>query len=67
MLTCAFFLRGICSRDNCPYLHVSVGRDANVCPDFLKGFCPKEEKVSNNCVLKYLVLFSSGGDGGGGK
>jgi len=41
MPTCAFFLRGVCSRDNCPYLHVSVGQNAKVCPDFIKGFCPR--------------------------
>lgn len=45
MPTCEFFLRGMCGRDNCPYLHVSVGQDVKVCPDFVKGFCPRGEQV----------------------
>ena len=46
MPVCSFFLRGVCGRDECPYLHVSVGRDAEVCPDFIKGYCPRGEKVT---------------------
>ena len=45
MPVCSFFLRGVCARDGCPYLHVSVGKNAEVCPDFVKGYCAKGEQV----------------------
>ena len=45
MPVCSFFLRGVCARDECPYLHVSVGKNADVCPDFVKGYCPRGEQV----------------------
>lgn len=45
MPVCSFFLRGVCARDGCPYLHVSVGKNAEVCPDFVKGYCVKGEQV----------------------
>jgi len=45
MPVCSFFLRGVCTRDDCPYVHVSVGRDAEVCQDFLHGYCPSGERV----------------------
>lgn len=45
MPVCSFFLRGVCTKEDCPYLHVSVGRDAEVCPDFIKGYCLRGEKV----------------------
>ena len=34
-------------RENCPYLHVSVGKDADICMDFVKGYCSKGEQVQN--------------------
>ena len=45
MPVCSFFLRGVCTKDNCPYVHVSVGKDAEVCQDFLRGYCPSGEQV----------------------
>merc|ERR1711981_1216461 len=42
--TCKFYLEGICTKDPCPYRHVKVNDSAEVCPDFLKGFCPLDEK-----------------------
>lgn len=45
MPVCSFFLRGVCTRDNCPYLHVSVGPDAELCGEFIKGYCPLGENV----------------------
>ena len=45
MPVCSFFLRGVCTKDNCPYVHVSVGKDAEVCQDFLRGYCPRGEQV----------------------
>lgn len=45
MPVCSYFLKGICNNSNCPYSHVYVSRKAEVCPDFLKGYCPRGEKV----------------------
>jgi hypothetical protein len=42
---CSYFLKGICSNSNCPYSHVYVSRKAEVCSDFLKGYCPLGAKV----------------------
>uniref|UniRef100_A0A8D0GJ26 C3H1-type domain-containing protein n=1 Tax=Sphenodon punctatus TaxID=8508 RepID=A0A8D0GJ26_SPHPU len=44
MPVCSYFLKGICNNSNCPYSHVYVSRKAEVCPDFLKGYCPMGEK-----------------------
>lgn len=45
MPVCSYFLKGICSNSNCPYSHVYVSRKAEVCADFLKGYCPLGAKV----------------------
>lgn len=46
MPVCQFFLRGTCSNDNCPYSHVNVSKKAEVCEDFLKGFCSRGQQVT---------------------
>ena len=58
MPVCSYFLKGICSNSNCPYSHVYVSRRAEVCTDFLKGYCPLGAKVrggaaggARGCVL----------------
>ena len=48
MPVCQFFLRGTCSNDNCPYSHVNVSKKAEVCEDFLKGFCALGQQVNIN-------------------
>ncbi len=45
MPVCSFFLWGLCTRPVCPYLHVSVGKDADICQDFVGGFCSLGDKV----------------------
>ncbi|KAK2495335.1 hypothetical protein MC885_013065 [Smutsia gigantea] len=40
MPVCSYFLKGICNNSDCPYSHVYVSRKAEVCTDFLKGYCP---------------------------
>lgn len=45
MPVCSYFLKGICNNSNCPYSHVYVSRKAEVCSDFLKGYCPLGAKV----------------------
>jgi len=49
MPVCHHFLRGVCTNETCPYSHVYVDPDAEVCPDFLKGYCPKGAK----CKLRH--------------
>jgi len=60
MPVCSFFLRGVCTKDDCPYLHVYVGKDAEICLDFAKGYCPNGTKVQwlylyCSCYESYLV------------
>lgn len=45
MPVCSYFLLGECTKENCPYRHVKVNEDAAVCEDFLKGYCPLNDKV----------------------
>lgn len=52
MPVCSYFLKGICSNSNCPYSHVYVSRKAEVCQDFLKGYCPMGEKVKRRCLCR---------------
>lgn len=56
MPTCSYFLRGVCNRDDCPYLHVNVSKTAKVCQDFIKGFCHLGEKVSGKPVFMYTQV-----------
>ncbi|EFA84091.1 hypothetical protein PPL_03164 [Heterostelium album PN500] len=53
MPVCYQFLRGMCTHENCPYLHVYVSRDAEVCPDFLKGYCPN----GSECLLRHTYSY----------
>jgi hypothetical protein len=41
MPTCKYYLEGLCSRDDCPYLHVKISPKADICRDFVEGFCKK--------------------------
>ena len=59
MPVCSFFLRGLCSKEDCPYLHVSVGREAQLCMDFVKGYCPRGEEVSGRVVM-WLAYYNYG-------
>lgn len=52
MPTCKFFLAGICVRDDCPYLHKKLNAKANVCPDFVRGFCERAEE----CHMRHEFL-----------
>lgn len=46
MPVCSYFLLSHCTRDNCPYRHVNVNKDAAICEDFLKGYCAEGDQVS---------------------
>ena len=60
MPTCSFFLEGLCTRDNCPYRHVKVNPDAEVCPDFLKGYCPRRDECKRRHVNACPVFEQTG-------
>ena len=48
MPTCRYFLQGICNRDDCPYRHVNVAVDAEICLDFARGYCSLSDSVSSS-------------------
>jgi hypothetical protein len=50
MPACKFFLEGLCARDDCPYRHVKVNADAEICPDYLRGHCSKGQE----CRLRHV-------------
>jgi len=61
------FLKGLCSRENCPYRHVNVSRNAALCEAFLKGYCPEgaacrlkhELPKQKNVVVKSIEMSKS--------
>jgi len=54
MPVCSHFLKeALCTRKECPYLHVKPNKDAAICIDFLHGHCDKREKV--NIVLLLVI------------
>ena len=40
MPLCDFFLRGVCTTEDCPYVHVRHPEGTPRCADFSKGYCP---------------------------
>lgn len=55
MPVCKFFLRGVCTRVGCLYLHKKVSKNAQLCPDFIRGYCAAAENVIiSNTILYYL-------------
>ena len=46
-----FFVQGSCSTQDCPYLHVNLDQNAEVCRDFLDGYCAK----GKSCAKKHLT------------
>ena len=48
---CSYFIRGKCTRDDCPYLHVNVNRDAEICEDFVNGYCPLGDQVICDVII----------------
>ncbi|CAH1270812.1 ZC3H3 [Branchiostoma lanceolatum] len=51
MPVCSYFLRGVCNRDDCPYSHVYVSRNAQVCQDFVHGYCPRGKQVAPRTIV----------------
>ena len=40
MPLCEFFLRGVCTTEDCPYVHVRHPEGTPRCAEFSKGYCP---------------------------
>lgn len=58
MPTCKFYLNGMCTKDNCPYLHRKFNADTEICPEFLKGYCEKAEEVWMTLFLVFIAINS---------
>ena len=61
MPVCAFYLRGSCTVDSCPYRHVKVNDKAAVCEEYLRGCCTN----GILCPLKHTRIcpvFATTGD-----
>ncbi|KAJ2944379.1 hypothetical protein O0L34_g18381 [Tuta absoluta] len=52
MPTCSFYLNGMCTREDCPYLHVKLNEKTKICLDFLKGYCEK----GNECLNRHVNI-----------
>jgi len=52
MPSCKYFLQGVCTKESCPYRHVYVNPSADICQDFLKGFCPSGDDCKKKHSLK---------------
>lgn len=57
MPTCNYFLEGRCLKDDCPYLHVKVSAKADICKDFLVGYCKLAKEVVLYLQMNLLHLF----------
>lgn len=55
MPTCKFYLEGMCSKEDCPYLHVKINPRAEVCLEFLKGYCKKGKEVCIICLVSIEI------------
>eukprot|EP00727_Mastigamoeba_balamuthi_P002606 m51a1_g12342 hypothetical protein (553) ;mRNA; r:512680-514852 len=51
MPTCKFFLGPGCTNEHCPYRHVKVNERADVCSDFIRGWCER----GTACKLKHII------------
>ncbi len=52
MPSCKFFLEGLCARENCPYRHVKVNPNAEICPEYLRGFCSAGQECKRRHVSR---------------
>ena len=60
MPLCEFFLRGVCTTEDCPYVHVRHPEGTPRCAEFSKGYCP------NGAACEELHrLFDKHGGGAG--
>jgi len=55
MPVCRYYLRGVCVREDCPYLHKKLSRKVEICIDFVRGYCPLAAEVywSTVAVITY--------------
>lgn len=59
MPVCRYFLRGACVREDCPYLHKKLSLKAEICIDFLRGYCARAADVSYVFKLALILMNSS--------
>lgn len=46
-------MQGVCVRNDCPYLHKKLSDNAEVCIDFLRGYCKLADKVCTKLYFQY--------------
>lgn len=57
MPVCKYFLQGLCQKHReCLYLHKKLNDDTKLCTEFLKGYCPKADKVELKKVLRVFFI-----------
>ncbi|CAL8080757.1 unnamed protein product [Calicophoron daubneyi] len=54
---CEFYDSTGCTRDHCPYLHISHQRSTPVCKDFVHGRCPRGRSCSKRHVWAKAANF----------
>lgn len=55
MPVCKYYLQGICVRNKCPYLHKKLSNNAEICMDFLRGYCDLADKVCSKMNLLQFI------------
>jgi hypothetical protein len=57
MPVCKYFLQGLCQKQReCLYLHKKMSDDTKLCAEFLRGYCPKADKVKLNFYFFAFLL-----------
>jgi hypothetical protein len=53
MPVCKYFLQGLCQKQrDCLYLHKKLTDDTKLCVEFVKGYCPRADKVESAEVIR---------------
>lgn len=60
MPVCKYYLQGMCSKskDDCPYLHKKLSDSTKLCTEFLKGYCPLADKVSDTVFIESVAIIT---------
>ncbi|GAX84184.1 hypothetical protein CEUSTIGMA_g11607.t1 [Chlamydomonas eustigma] len=61
MPVCSFYLEGLCSKDDCPYLHINYSPDTLICRPFLNGYCPRGAECPRQHLTRRMVKSSHDG------
>ncbi|KAL6750483.1 hypothetical protein V8C86DRAFT_2810805 [Haematococcus lacustris] len=59
MPACTFFAKGLCTAQDCPWLHVRYAKGTPVCRAFLSGYCPNGGRCSRAHILSKTAMHGS--------